>query len=134
MTKGIGKIYVIKIQVLLAGLMILLHAIIPHHHHFDTPEAHLKHEECSKANAEKQSENADLHCHAFNVALVEKSRRHISKQSGIPQRNAVFLGDRTGEYPVLGLLIVTHTTGILIPGYSTFILEKNPLRGPPAMV
>ena len=59
--------------VLLAGLVILSHSLIPHHHHYNS---------CFNDNYgaqgeipcnDESSDKADTHCHAFNTILSEKS-------------------------------------------------------------
>ncbi|MCD6366444.1 MAG: hypothetical protein J7L46_02775 [Bacteroidales bacterium] len=59
------------VLVLLAGLIILLHATIPHHHHYDVIEAHLENLECKTSNTDSHNENPDTHCHAFNIIISE---------------------------------------------------------------
>jgi len=58
-------------MVLLAGLVILSHSLIPHHHHYNS---------CFNDNYgaqgeipcnDESSDKADTHCHAFNTILSE---------------------------------------------------------------
>jgi hypothetical protein len=57
------------IFVLLAGLVILLHATIPHHHHLDSDHS-------SSPTTETRGESvpeADKHCHALNNIVLTKA-------------------------------------------------------------
>ncbi|HPE77400.1 MAG TPA: hypothetical protein P5210_13640 [Draconibacterium sp.] len=58
---------------LIAGLIIFAHAVVPHHHHFDTIDSHPEHLECENTKPDKHDENPDSHCHAFNVFISEKA-------------------------------------------------------------
>ncbi len=54
---------------LLAGLVILLHSTIPHHH---DPGTHFK-AKSGECNSHKTSgDNNPVHCHAFNDVVAEK--------------------------------------------------------------
>jgi hypothetical protein len=62
-----------KFLILVAGIIIFAHAVIPHHHHFDSIEAHQENLECENTNPDKHNENPDTHCHAFNLIISEKA-------------------------------------------------------------
>jgi len=61
--RNIGRLFL-----LLAGLVILLHSTIPHHHDSDT-HFETKSSECSSHKTNGSSSN---HCHAFNDVVAEK--------------------------------------------------------------
>jgi hypothetical protein len=61
-----------KWLILIAGIIIFAHAIIPHHHHFDSIESHPENLECENTIPDKHNENPDKHCHAFNLIISEK--------------------------------------------------------------
>ncbi len=50
------------------GVTVLLHAFIPHHHHFDTVYEHHANQTGQNSN---QHEDSPLHCHAFNRLLID---------------------------------------------------------------
>ena len=59
------------ILILLAGLVILLHATIPHHHHLDSYSDH-----SSSSTTETRGESspeANKHCHALNNIVLTKA-------------------------------------------------------------
>jgi hypothetical protein len=68
-----GK-HISKFLILFAGLIILTHAIVPHHHHFhciDAPPAASP--TCEEPHTDKHNENQATHCHAFNLLIFEKT-------------------------------------------------------------
>lgn len=62
-----------KFLILIAGIIIFAHAVVPHHHHFDSIEAHADNLECENTRHDKHNENPDTHCHAFNLIISEKA-------------------------------------------------------------
>jgi len=62
----------IRIMILLlAGLIILLHSTIPHNHHIDSFSYHS--DNCfTQETSPESSDEAKLHCHAFNNIVTEK--------------------------------------------------------------
>lgn len=60
------------VLVLLAGLVILLHATIPHHHHLDTSCDHNSAKSGTNQSRGESSTEADKHCHAFNTIVIQK--------------------------------------------------------------
>ena len=62
-----------KFLVLIAGIIIFAHAVVPHHHHFDSVESHSESSECKTSKSEKHGENHETHCHALNIVVSEKS-------------------------------------------------------------
>lgn len=59
--------------ILITGIIIFAHAVIPHHHHYDSVEAHSEKLECENTRLDKHNENQDTHCHAFNLIISEKA-------------------------------------------------------------
>ncbi len=68
------------VLMLLAGLIILFQAIIPHHLHFDSIESHPENLECETTNTNSHNENPDMHCHAFNLIFSESVRLYVTSQ------------------------------------------------------
>lgn len=68
MEKHSGKFFV-----LIAGLIIFAHAVIPHHHHFDSIDSHAEKTVCETSNSEKHNDNPKTHCHALNIVVTEKA-------------------------------------------------------------
>jgi hypothetical protein len=58
----------------LASLVIFTHAILPHHHHFDSLFSHHEEEASDSCHQENHPEDKAEHCHAFNDLVVEKIR------------------------------------------------------------
>lgn len=58
---------------LLAGLVILLHSTIPHHHHFDSYSDHNYNNSCKPDKRGESSSEANKHCHALNNIVFTKA-------------------------------------------------------------
>lgn len=58
---------------LLAGLVILLHSTIPHHHHFDSYSDHNNSNSCQSEKRGESSSEANKHCHALNNIVFSKA-------------------------------------------------------------
>jgi len=65
----------------IAGLIILAHTVVPHHHHFDFLFSHQDIEQCDRADQNNNSEIPDTHCHAFNLLVVDKDHGHAKIHS-----------------------------------------------------
>jgi hypothetical protein len=62
-----------RIFTFLAGLIILAHAVVPHHHHFELTHSSVQESTCESAAQNNNTENPDSHCHAFNILASGKS-------------------------------------------------------------
>ncbi|MGM0531312.1 MAG: hypothetical protein ACQER7_08170 [Bacteroidota bacterium] len=61
----------------LIGLLFLAHAVVPHHHHYDSNSipVHPSTEDCQhESNGSKET---DYHCHAFNNLVVDNYRDQL---------------------------------------------------------
>ncbi len=67
-----GKTDFGSILVLLAGLVILAHFLIPHHHHFDDLRSPHVYTTCTGDLPEHQDDNPQVHCHAFNLLVNQR--------------------------------------------------------------
>lgn len=61
--------HIAKLFIFLAGLIILTHAIVPHHHHFELTHSSAKESTCESNAHCKNNENRDAHCHGFNILV-----------------------------------------------------------------
>jgi hypothetical protein len=57
----------------LAGLIILVHAVFPHHHHFELTHSSEQELTCESSTQEKNAETPDSHCYAFNILVSGKT-------------------------------------------------------------
>ncbi len=57
----------------MVGIVLLTHAVVPHHHHFDTVESHSEYLGGKTSQSDKHDENPETHCHAFNIVVIQKS-------------------------------------------------------------
>lgn len=125
----------IKILIVwLAGLMIMAHEIIPHHHHYDSIYSHVEYDPCTKGHDhdEKQEEDGSQHCHAFNESIVNwtdysKINFHPLTQLLeiilIPSETSELFNNNYFKY---------HFTYDISP-FIHYIFLESPLRAPPAL-
>ena len=122
------------VLMLLAGLIILFHAIIPHHHHFDSIESHPENLECETTNTNSHNENPDMHCHAFNLIFSENGSDLIVHST--PATNLTFdLFDINTEFDFasrLNEIIYTHC--YIYFSHKQIFLTNHLLRAPPHTV
>lgn len=62
-----------RIFTFLAGLIILVHAVVPHHHHFELTHSSYQESTCESSAQDNNTETSDSHCHAFNILASGKS-------------------------------------------------------------
>jgi len=62
-----------RIFTFLAGLIILVHAVVPHHHHFELKHSSELESTCERSAQDKNSEPLDFHCQAFNILASGKT-------------------------------------------------------------
>lgn len=125
----------IRIKILLlAGLTILLHATIPHHHHFDSIEAHTENLECKTTNSDSHNENPDTHCHAFNLIFSENGS-DLTILSAPASNYILDLFSINAAFDFASKLNEANRTPcfIFFP-YKQIFLTNHSLRAPPATV
>jgi hypothetical protein len=123
-----------KFLILIAGLIIFAHAVIPHHHHFDSIEAHPENLKCETTNSDRHNENPDTHCHAFNIIVSEKSSDIVVISSTVSHLHFDLFN--IGIKPDIALYINDVRTTIYF-GFSPpkpIFLSTHSLRAPPATV
>lgn len=119
---------------LLAGLIILLHAITPHHHHYDTIESHPEDLECETIHTESHNENPDTHCHAFNLIFSDNGNDLTIKLS-IENNLSFDLFEKNTELDFAPKLYeVNYTHRFLFFPLKQVFLTNHSLRAPPATV
>lgn len=128
-----GK-HISKFFILIAGLIIFAHAVIPHHHHFDSIEAHPENLECETTNTDGHNENPDTHCHALNIIVSEKSGNSTVNSSLVSQLHFGLFS--VNAKPEIAFNFNGKTLVIYF-GFSPprqIFLSNHSLRAPPATV
>jgi len=123
--------YIGGVFTFLAGLIILAHAVVPHHHHFELTHSSGQESTCEIPAQEKNTETQDSHCHAFNILVSEKTSTTALNQS---------LTDHF-EYLPAGIILqievppVKNITATIFGNHANFIKQffftAHSLRGPP---
>ena len=119
------------IFILLAGLVILLHATIPHHHHLDSYSDHSSSSNTTETRGESSPE-ADKHCHALNnIVLIKANSITVDTNAFnallfvITAFNLIKLYDNV-------LLATFPIRDIVIP--KQYLSSELSFRGPPTLV
>lgn len=118
----------------LAGLIILAHAVVPHHHHSQITHSPEEESICESPVQEKQtSERNDSHCHAFNVLVADYSVSTSLNQSNSDYFNFYATGIVV-QIEIPPAKDITKTiVGIHAILTTQFFFSDYALRGPPAI-
>ncbi len=119
------------ILLLLSGLVIFLHATIPHHHHFDSGFATIHNE--TNSHKTKDNCNSDFHCHSLNIVFAEKVVHKSVRLQEIATPNvfAVLLSFIAFPQNILNTPPFLPQNGILP---KCFFSTKFIVRGPPQLI
>ncbi len=120
--------------ILITGIIIFAHAVVPHHHHFDSVEAHPENLECENTNPTKHNENPDTHCHAFNLIISEIGNDLILLSSPASNFNLDLFGINTNIELASKLNVVNYTHCFIFFPQKQIFLTNHSLRAPPATV
>lgn len=117
----------------LAGLIILAHAVVSHHHHFELTHSSEQESTCENSAQKKNAENPDSHCHAFNILVSGKTTISSFNNSLSDYFSFYLPGIITNiEIPPVKNLITTffdHQAVFL----KQFFFSTQLFRGPPAI-
>jgi hypothetical protein len=121
-------------MILIAGLIIFAHAVIPHHHHFDSRETLPENLECETANTDRHNENPDTHCHAFNLIISERGD-DLTIHSATASNFNIDLFYFNADFDFASKLNeVNHTHCFIFSPHKQIFLTNISLRAPPATV
>lgn len=117
----------------LAGLIILAHTVVPHHHHFEITHASKEESACETPVQGQNPEKPDTHCHAFNILVSEKTITTSLNQSLSGHFNFFPAGSIVqSEIPP-----VKDITTTIFGNHAIFIKQffytAHSLRAPPAI-
>jgi len=120
----------------IAGLVILGHELVPHHHHYHSayPSSpySVENEFCEHSHEhDEPSDNSEKHCHAFNDITVERQNIKILTPKAFSDQGLfllpVFISGRFHK-------LEFQSYALFLPEISDpgiFILSNSPHRGPP---
>jgi ribosomal protein L23 len=115
----------------LAGLIILAHAVVPHHHHSEITHLSEQESTCEIPAQEKNTDNQDSHCHAFNTLVSEKTTNSIVNQALSEYFNSYIAGINTSiEIPPVKK-VTTTIFGDQAIFIKQFFVTAQSLRAPP---
>ncbi|VAW20769.1 hypothetical protein MNBD_BACTEROID01-1128 [hydrothermal vent metagenome] len=114
----------------LAALTIMLHAVIPHNHHFDPYSFFQNNDAQACSSEENNTEPPSVHCHAFNGTIVNRINAVTVENPGSHNTNLYSL--RFSE-PLLSIAGIGNTIYLLInfTPPKQYLRFYSPLRAPP---
>lgn len=115
----------------LAGLIIMAHAVVPHHHHFEIVHSSEQESTCKVPDQEKIPENPETHCHALNILASERTTNSSSNKLLSEYFSFQISGiNGSVEFPPVKKVTATifgHQSIFL----KQFLSATQSLRGPP---
>lgn len=116
----------------LAGMIILAHAVVPHHHHFEFTHLSEQESTCESPDQENGNEAPISHCHVFNILVSEKTTNISVKQSLSENFNSYLAGSNAN----VEILPVKNVTETIFDHQFIFLKQffftAHSLRAPPA--
>lgn len=121
-----------RVLTFLAGLIILVHAVLPHHHHFELTHSSAQESTCERTAQDKNTETPDSHCNAFNI-LVSGKTTNSSLNNSLSDYFSFCL---PGIIANIEIPPVTNVTTLIFDHQVIFLKQffftTQLLRGPPA--
>jgi len=131
---NLKRIHKLNFFTILAGIIIFAHTVIPHHHHFDSIEAHPENLECETSNPDKHNENPEAHCHAFNIIITNSGSDLTIQSSPSPKFNVDLFDIKTSTDLASELYVVNYTHCLKFVPNKQIFLTNHSLRAPPITV
>lgn len=116
----------------LAGLILFNHAVLPHHHHFDSLFSHQNNTECSNSQSEEQNEDSDSHCHAFNDIIFEKVNSLLVQTQNVSNYNLFYVSSKVTSGVVIESTDLFYLSFNIVPPRQYFYTNSS-LRAPPSL-
>lgn len=115
----------------LAGLIILAHAVVPHHHHFELNHSSEQESTCEIPEQEKNTENPDSHCHALNTLVTERTT-NSSLNHPLSENSSFLLSKFIVDFELQPVKkITTKFLGHPVIFIKLFFITTQSLRAPP---
>lgn len=108
-----------RFLIFLAWLFILVHEVVPHHHHFEILHSAWEKSTCDSSTQENNNEKTGFHCHTFNIHVSEKTNSNSLINSFSKPFDFDFPGIK--EYPGLPPIKKFITT---IYGYNAIFSKQ----------
>lgn len=121
------------VLVLLAGLVILLHATIPHHHHLDSSCDHNSTKSGTNQSRGESSTEADKHCHALNTIVIQKVNSITFDNKTAFNSLLLFITSNEEVKFHNKVSLTFHTIKDLVV-LKQYLSSEPSFRGPPALV
>jgi hypothetical protein len=116
-----------------AGLIILAHSIVPHHHHFESTNSPAQEPNCESSGQENSNEDPVSHCHAFNILVSKRITNSSLNQSFSEYFSFYLAGGNVNIEASTVRNITAQTFGHQAVFIKQFFFTARSLRGPPAI-
>lgn len=129
---NLKKQHIGRLFTFVAGLIILAHAVVPHHHHFELLHSAQEKSSCENSAQKKNTENPDAHCHAFNI-LVSGKTTISSINNSLSDYFSFYLPGIIANIeipPVKNLITTIFDHRVIF--IKQFFITAQSLRAPPA--
>jgi hypothetical protein len=115
-----------------AGLIILVHAVVPHHHHFELTHSSEQESTCERKAQDNNNETSKSHCYAFNILASGKTTNTTLNQSLFDHFSYYLAGIIVNiEIPPV-INITSPISGYQAIFFKQYFFTTYLLRGPPA--
>jgi len=118
------------VLILLAGLVILLHATIPHH--LDTSCDHNSTNSTTNQSRGESSSEADKHCHALNTIVIQKVNP-ITFDNNTASNSLLFFITLNEVVKCHNKVLLTFHTIKDVVVLKQYLSSEPSFRGPPAL-
>ncbi|MFC0876194.1 hypothetical protein ACE01N_06350 [Saccharicrinis sp. FJH2] len=128
------KKYIGLLFILLSGILISAHELIPHHHHFDSVYSHTSESPFKNIDDNQHSDHEDssTHCHAFNDSFVD---RILTARYNFVQPEFVFIALINTETEIQPDICRTNIFAFNPVDFKQHNFpDSDPLRGPPQFI
>lgn len=121
------------VLVLLAGLVILLHATIPHHHHFDAScEQNYTNSDKDQCCGESSTQGNE-HCHTLNTIILQKvSSLTLDNNTAVNSLLFFILSNEEEDFHNRVSLISHVIKDVVV--LQQYLSSEPSFRGPPTIV
>ncbi|RCW38930.1 DUF6769 family protein [Marinilabilia salmonicolor] len=117
----------------LAGLIILAHAVVPHHHHFGSINSPAQEATCENSGQENNTEDPVSYCHAFNILVSERITNSSLNQSFSEYFSFYLAGGNVNIEASTVRDITAQIFGRQVVFIKQFFFTARSLRAPPAI-
>lgn len=118
---------------ILAGLIILAHLVVPHHHHFELAHSSEHQTNCEESTQEKSNKNPVSHCHAFNILISERATNTSLNKTQSEDFSFCTSGTNNNIEISPDIKVLTNIYDYQTISIKLYFFTSHSLRAPPAI-